>query len=486
VKRTLIAGLTLTWTSALVLAETNPWIERVEPAIAAAHKSSAIEDVRAAFEATYRADDWQAGLELAEWTARKPRLQKQLVGYMARARHRAGQIFDAEDLIERVQVNKADPVTLEMLIGTHLSRGKFRQAARAARELDTRTPRTTGSLLALMAVTMHKQDIDGMQDLVKEILATAKSENGYPDIYVVEGLDGLDEFLGQIGDEPLNQIRRPGKAELVRLPLVDMMACRVKINGHGPYNMILDTGGSMVISLDETVAEEISIESLGEASIRGVSGKSSSSQVLLEDVRIGNIRLRRVAGRVFDVHTAAAFSADGIIGTGIFNDGRMTLDLEDGELELTRSKTGDAPGEALAMRLIGDSKIMTDVRINGKQQLAFWDTGASINLLSPTLLRELSPSGKIEPIPGLDQGLGIMGVGGESGPTLYQGSMIDMRFGRKQIKQTAGLGMDVLDTVISPVIGVQTNVLIGLPTVRELKSMTVDFPRRKMWVDWVD
>jgi len=79
-----------------------------------------------------------------------------------------------------------------------------------------------------------------------------------------------------------------------------------------------------------------------------------------------------------------------------------------------------------------------------------------------------------------------MGVGGEGGPMLYMGPMIELRLGRKHFDQTAGLGLDVLDTVISPMIGVQTDVLIGLPTVREMKSMTVDYPRRRLWVDWLD
>ena len=482
----LLASLTACWTATLVLAQDNPWTERVAPAIEKARDTRELEDARAAFDAAYHADNWQAGLEFADWVTTRPKLRKPLIGYISRARYRAGQIFEAEDIIERVRMHEADAVTLEMRVVTDLARGDFRQARRAALELEQREPRTTGGLLAMLAVADHESDIEKAQKLVAETLAHADPNNGYPDIYVAEGLGGIDDFLNNISKDPVNKISRPGKAELKDLPLVAMLACEVEINGHGPYNMILDTGGSVVISLDQTVADEIGITSLGEAAIRGVSGKGSSSQVLFDEVQIDGIKMSRVMGRVFDVHTAAAYSADGIIGTGIFSDGRMTIDLENGRLIVSRSKSGDARGDALATRIVGDGKILTDVRINGLQKLAFWDTGASITLVSPTLLRELSGDKELQPIPGMDTGMGIMGVGGENGPMLYQGQMIELRLGHKVHRETAGLGLDVLDTVISPVIGVQTDLLIGLPMVREMKSMTVDYPRRRLWVDWLD
>lgn len=484
-KNILLASLTAFWTVAL-LAQENSWPEQVQPAIEKARQSSDLEDARTAFDVAYRADDWEAGLAFADWVADKPRLRKPLVGYLSRARFRAGQMFEAEDLIERIRLRDADEVTLEMLIRTHLSRGEYRQAARAGRTLEQRDQRTTGGLLALLAIADQRQDLKKAEALVKELLASANPDDGYPDIFVAEGLSGVDEFLSKVGDEPMNHIQRPGKADLVDLPLVSMLACRVKIDGHGPYNMILDTGGSVVISLERTIAEEIGIESLGEAAVRGVSGKGTSSQVLFKDVRIGSIRMDRVMGRVFDVHKAAAFSADGIIGTGIFGSGRMKIDLVDGELEVTRSKTGDAPGDMLATRIIADGKILTDARVNGLQRMAFWDSGASISLLSPTLLGQLNPDKPVEPLPGMDTGMGIMGVGGDAGPVLYQGPLVELRFGKKTFDRAAGLGIDILDTVISPIIGVQTDILVGLPTVREMKSMTVDYRRRRMWVDWLD
>jgi hypothetical protein len=47
------------------------------------------------------------------------------------------------------------------------------------------------------------------------------------------------------------------------------------------------------------------------------------------------------------------------------------------------------------------------------------------------------------------------------------------------------MGLEVLDTLLSPILGVQTQVLVGMPIFRDMKSWTIDYPRRRMWVEWI-
>ena len=43
----------------------------------------------------------------------------------------------------------------------------------------------------------------------------------------------------------------------------------------------------------------------------------------------------------------------------------------------------------------------------------------------------------------------------------------------------------MLDTVLSPVLGVQIDVLLGMTTMRDMRSLTIDYPRCRMWIEWL-
>ena len=46
------------------------------------------------------------------------------------------------------------------------------------------------------------------------------------------------------------------------------------------------------------------------------------------------------------------------------------------------------------------------------------------------------------------------------------------------------MDLDVLDTLLSPVLGVQIDVLVGMPLLRETRQITVDQRRCRLWVQW--
>ena len=60
-----------------------------------------------------------------------------------------------------------------------------------------------------------------------------------------------------------------------------------------------------------------------------------------------------------------------------------------------------------------------------------------------------------------------------------------LTFCGRKFENCGGVGLDVLDEVLSPVIGVQIDILLGMPTFRDMKSCTVDFAKGKMWVKWL-
>ncbi len=463
-------------------AEDNPWRDRVPEAVARAQDEPSRLTLRKGFDVTWRADDWVAGLKLAELAQRELPDDEQLYGDVARALWRAGQILAAEDVLKRIPERTRDPVALRTIAGAQLARGEIDAAGKTAKKLKLLRKPTAEDLYVIFTVQLAANEFAGAADLLRRAEELTDAENGYPENFVEEAIDGVAEFLDAIGTEPLNRIAAHGRADMPALVLLNLPACDVMINGHGPYRLIVDTGGSIMVALDQVVADEIGLKSVATASVRGVSGTTESGQALIDDLQIGSIRCKRVVSRIFDVRGAIMNAADGIVGTGIFSEGRMTLDWANAQLVVSPSKTEPGPGTAVDVRLVGDAKLLSPVTIEGQPAVALLDSGADAVALAPSRLKTLFPD---EPMQEFSTGIGI-GVGTGEMPKITLGSGVRLEFGGRTFENYSGLGLDVLDNTLGPVLGVQCDILLGMPTFREMRSITVDFPRCEMWVDWLN
>ncbi|MGE0478920.1 MAG: aspartyl protease family protein [Phycisphaerae bacterium] len=461
----------------------NPWIRKAPPIIERADTNPTVDALASALDAAWRADDWQAGERLAK-RAQEHHAAAVIPPLAARALWRAGAIVDAERLVDALPRDAGaidDPVALQMIVTTALARGQRERAATAAARLEARQDATASDLLHAMAVRLLENRFDGMVALLRRVEKLADAKNGYPEHYITETIDGLAEYFAAIGAAPLNQVARYGEAEMPVTPLINLPGCMVEINGHGPYRMILDTGGSITLSVDEAVAKEIGLKSVAEASVRGVSGKESSGQAVIEEVRIGEIACKRVMTRIFDVRRAAAGAVDGIIGTGIFSDGRIVLDFERGRLVVTPSSDEPGRGRAVDVRIVGDSKLIAPITLNGERAAALLDSGADVVAMAPSRLKKLFPG---KPIASMSAPLA--GVGTGAAPAISVHSGVTLGFGGRTLENFGGLGLDTLDEVLGPILGVQTDVLIGMALFREMRTCTIDFPRCRMWIEWID
>ena len=132
-------------------------------------------------------------------------------------------------------------------------------------------------------------------------------------------------------------------------------------------------------------------------------------------------------------------------------------------------------------RIVGDAKLLAPIKLEGRAALALLDSGADIAAISPVTLRELFPDREFTTIPAA--GLGV-GEGTAADITLAPG--VKLEFWGRTFDNYSGLGLDVLDTLLSPILGVQTQVLLGMSVFRDMDSWTIDYPRREMWVDWIE
>ncbi len=459
----------------------NPWKDKVHDAVERAQNQDTVPALRDAFDVTWRADDWPAGAVLADQAVKRHPGSAELRGLITRALWRAGRIPEAEALAAQIKPVATDHVALRSALELSLARGQADRAARFAARLEKLTPHTAEDLYQLYGARFALNKLDGVPELLRHAEQLTDPRNGYPESFVAEAIEGVADFLTAVGPAPLNQVAQPGAAPMPPLVMFNLPSCEVLINGRGPYRMIVDTGGSIMLALDQAVADEIGLKSLGKASVRGVSGKQETGQVLVDELQLGTIKCRRVIARTFDVRGAVMNAADGVLGTGIFWQARMTLDFAGGQLVVSGSGDETAAGAPLDLRIVSDAKLMALVKLEGQPAVAILDTGADAVAVAPSRLKQLFPDRKVESIaPGL-----ALGVGSDQMPKISLGSGVKLEIAGRTYDNYSGLGLDVLDDVLSPAIGVQTDILLGMPLFRDMKSCTVDFPKCQMWIDWL-
>lgn len=458
----------------------NPWKEKVAAVRAEAEQKQTPTAYREALDTCWRADEWAQAVELAGDALQKHPHDISLLGRATRAMWRAGRLAEAERLAAGLDAEKADPVGLRLLIAMHVARGATQEALRIGRLLERSGDESAETLLRLVGLRLLEHRHEDLAALIRKAEQRIDAANGYPENLAAESISGLSEFFSKIGNERINQIAGHGSAAMPVLRMANLPYCEVMINGRGPYRVVVDTGGSVTLSIDHAVAEECGLKPLGEAPIRGVSGLDTSQQALVDELVIGEIRCRRVMTRVFGVRQAVMGLADGVLGTGVFSDGRMTLDFAAARLVVSPSSEEPGAGEAIDVRIVEDSKLIVPVRINGEEALALFDTGADAAALAPSRLRRLFPDHR-----GLRVETPMGGVGQGNNPTLEVSRGVTMELPGRTFQQFSGLGLDVLDTMLGPFLGVQADVLVGMPVFREMRSMTVDFARCRLWVEWL-
>ena len=462
----------------------NPWKEKLPAALAAAKEKPSAATLSAGLDASWRADDWLAGVKLARLAQEKAPSDPSLRGLVARALWRGGRVLEAEKIVAEIPPDTNDRVALQMMIEVDVAKMDKRRLADLAKRLEAIEPQTAESLGYVVMARGLIEESAGLPEMMAKMLALAKPENGYSEIYVQETVAGVPEFLEKIGPAPINRVTQFGAADMPVLRAIGLPGVDVWINGKGPYRMVLDTGGSTTLSLDREVAAEIGLKSLADATIRGVAGTDSSGQALVEELKIDGITCKRAMTRIFDVRKSLMGVADGILGTGVFANGRFTLDFRNGKL-IVEPSSDLAPAGAteVPLRIVRDAKLMAPITLDGEPAVGLLDSGADAVALSPSRMRALHPDHEELDVP--DVGL-AMGVGGGDGPKVSVHPGANLEFAGRKFANYSGIGLDVLDTTLGPILGLQSDILLGMPVMREMARLVVDQPKAKMWVEWLE
>ncbi|MBI5863649.1 MAG: aspartyl protease family protein [Planctomycetes bacterium] len=333
---------------------------------------------------------------------------------------------------------------------------------------------------AILAARLETDDLAKVGERFRAAGRAVKPAEGYPDTVLGESIEGLADFYDRAGVKPTNQLVDTGAAPMPFMALVGLPFVEAYLNGKGPYRLIVDTGGSNGVSLTDDLAKEIGIETLASGSVRGVSGKAPAGHAILSELTIGDIRMRRALTRTFEMPVVLRGVCDGILGTGVFDRARMTLDFQNERLVIEKSSDRAAAGAASRAWIVEDAKIFVPVRVQDQDMLAVVDSGATTCAIAPSALKTLFPEAKL-----LELGAAGMGVGEGDAPRINLAPSVKFAAFGREMENYSLVGLDMLDTVFGPHLGAQANVLLGMPLLRQMKSFTVDFAACRVWVEWL-
>lgn len=457
-------------------AKENPWVARAPELVERAREQRTLEAYRTALDAAWRADDWRVGAQLAD---ESQSLGKELNGLRLRALWRAGRFQQAQQAALSITSESTDLTELATAGLVAHARGEWARGDQLLDRLSRLAPSTAGLQSVLADARLAHRDPAGAAQWLARIERSARPENGYPENYLAESISGTGTFFASIGPEPFNVVERHGQVTMQKLMVVGLPFCIALINGKGPYRLLVDTGGSITLSLDREIAEAIDLRSTATATVHGISGSQESGQALVDSLELGEIRMRRVLTRTFDLPAGVNHLVDGILGTGCFDSCRITLDFQHGRLVASEPAAEPAAGTPCPLWIVADSKLLAEIVFEGVPALALLDSGADVVAASPTALREHFPDQEITTV------RGGVGVGDGSSPGVGLASAYTFEVGGRRFEKYSGMALETIDDLLSPALGTRIDLLIGMPVFRETATITVEFPSRRLWVEWL-
>lgn len=455
------------------------WDARADAALEAVKADRSIESVRAVLDACRRSDRWLDAAKLAGSIAGDTEFAEPLVPERFMTAWRAGEFRTAKQLYadhaERID-REAPAYAIQWLAAV----GELDAANKLGRRvMNDKAAPPFARATAASVVLLSGESIAGVADALSDAVAHFDPDAGYPENIAADALDGVADFVRQIGTEPVNQVVRWGEAPMPRMAMINLPGALVMINGRGPLRCIFDTGGSVTLALDHTAADRVGLTSLADAKVFGAGGEQPGGQAIADRVTFGDVECRRVLVRTLDLHGQMGGVIDGIIGTGIFGGARLEMDFVDGRFAVSPSSETAGPGELQDAYIVGDAKILLNVDVNNQSVLALLDSGADAVAISPAFAERC-----LESEAALVVNTGVMGVGSDHQSSVALLPAVHLAVGKKEFPSQGVVGLGVMDDLLSPIIGVEMPLLCGMPLIRQMDRLTIDYPTARIWVDW--
>lgn len=307
-------------------------------------------------------------------------------------------------------------------------------------------------------------------------------------------LTGIRAYLELLKRKPQTRLMVLEAApEAVQIPLrpfmrlpeqrVDGWAIEVRVNGRKPRRMLLDTGSSGILMVAKD-GQKDGVEMLAASNVLGVGdqGPALSSLGWAERVTIGPLTWSNCPIRMMEKR-AWGSAEDGIIGTDVFHDFRITIDPSKLSLSLEKlpELAGDSryshdasdrePGTSAKIRLV-EGKILVSGLLNEKESGLFLiDTGANQSMVDRDSARAVTGVRSTR-----------ANVKGLSGRVRDVAEAINLSIQFAGVRQShPSIPVFDLDR-LSHDLGTEVKALIGARLLQKVK-LTIDYREALIWVD---
>jgi predicted aspartyl protease len=247
----------------------------------------------------------------------------------------------------------------------------------------------------------------------------------------------------------------------------------VRVNEHGPFDFILDTGAGTSLLTPE-LAKRLSVQIVGSKEGQSAGGSVAVSLAKADSLAVGDARIDDVDLGIVDlanVGKTIGAKIDGDLGYNFLKYFRVTIDYRDCEIRFDDPKRVETFGRSakaqLPIRLASPAKplLLIDVHLSGRGPFQFAiDTGTSTTAITPQLAKEL--------------GIASSPVG--AGTTA--GAQVDVRAGNIESFQLGGAKIDNMTVVVadffemlSAAIGAKLDGIVGYNFLCNYK-VAIDYP----------
>lgn len=199
---------------------------------------------------------------------------------------------------------------------------------------------------------------------------------------------------------------------------------QVKLNGKGPYNMVLDTG-SDVATIDIATAKELglNLKSTGQPATGGGSEKKQVFLTQVPQVEIGSLASKDIYAVAVDLSQSSqklGKPLHGVLGYGVLKNRVVQFDYPKRMIRFYSSSLYPKADQnfnnerrvMLPFRLGDDSPIIDDVYVNGKKIKAVIDTGGggTYFALMPEAISSLGLEEEMSQAEPDGRGVGVNGI----------------------------------------------------------------------------
>lgn len=257
----------------------------------------------------------------------------------------------------------------------------------------------------------------------------------------------------------------------------DRMTVKVKIQGKGPYDFLVDTGADHTV-VSSAVAASLRLVPGARVQMYTITGDQRVKTAAVGQMQFSQKTLQNVTAAVLE---KSNLGADGVIGIDSLRSERVTFDFPRGLMTIVPSRAAEARirnEDAIVVtgRLKAGRLVLTEARAGGRSVNVVIDTGSDLTVGNTALRRKLAGSRVLKSV-------GPVALKSVTGH-IIQGDLMTL-----EKLSVGGIVLEQMSIVFTdaPIFKVlklddRPAVLLGMNAIRAFERVSIDFANRKFRV----